>query len=169
MRWPECYRRHALRKKTKNVLEQTRSIGALKMRPELKQKVTWAQRSFLPTPAPRKSQSGTRNYTRGDPCPGCEKGKVYPQKEPRMLVRVVGQAPLAATVYELDRLRCNRVRRSVHRSGTGRHRPGKIRRDHRRHDRFAQVRQRNAVLSFQKKLEQALGIPLPASTQWEIM
>jgi hypothetical protein len=43
----------------------------------------------------------------GDACPGCEKGKVYPQKEPRALVRVVGQAPLAATVYELDRLRCN--------------------------------------------------------------
>src|SRR5208282_3051228 len=38
----------------------------------------------------------------GDSCPGCEKGKVYPQKEPRTLVRIVGQAPLAATVYELD-------------------------------------------------------------------
>src|SRR6202034_2771393 len=43
----------------------------------------------------------------GDHCPGCEKGKVYPQKEPRTLVRIVGQAPLAATVYALDRLRCN--------------------------------------------------------------
>jgi transposase len=43
----------------------------------------------------------------GDACPGCEKGKVYLQKEPRALVRIVGQAPLAATVYELDRLRCN--------------------------------------------------------------
>jgi transposase len=35
----------------------------------------------------------------GGACPGCEKGKVYPQKEPRTLVRIVGQAPLAATVY----------------------------------------------------------------------
>jgi hypothetical protein len=43
----------------------------------------------------------------GDACPGCEKGKVYPQKEPRTLVRIVGQAPLQATAYELDRLRCN--------------------------------------------------------------
>jgi len=43
----------------------------------------------------------------GDACPGCEKGKVYPQREPRTLVRIVGQAPLQATVYELDRLRCN--------------------------------------------------------------
>jgi Sulfotransferase family len=32
---------------------------------------------------------------------------VYPQKEPRTLVRLVGQAPLQATVYELDRLRGN--------------------------------------------------------------
>jgi hypothetical protein len=43
----------------------------------------------------------------GDTCPGCEKGKVYPQKEPRVLVRIVGQAPLQATVYELARLRCS--------------------------------------------------------------
>ena len=43
----------------------------------------------------------------GDACPGCGKGKVYPEKESRVLVRIVGQAPLAATVYELDRLRCN--------------------------------------------------------------
>src|SRR2546427_72254 len=39
--------------------------------------------------------------------PGCLKGKVYEQQEPRRLVRIVGQAPLTATVYELQRLRCN--------------------------------------------------------------
>ncbi len=33
--------------------------------------------------------------------------KVYEQQEPRQLVRIVGQAPLTATVYELQRLRCN--------------------------------------------------------------
>src|SRR5207244_13406863 len=43
----------------------------------------------------------------GDGCPECEKGKVYVQKEPKPLVRIIGQAPLAATVYELERLRCN--------------------------------------------------------------
>jgi hypothetical protein len=31
---------------------------------------------------------------------------VYGQKEPKVLVRIVGQAPLAATVYSLERLRC---------------------------------------------------------------
>jgi transposase len=43
----------------------------------------------------------------GDSCPtGCG-GKVYPQREPGVLVRIRGQAPLAATVYELEKLRCN--------------------------------------------------------------
>jgi len=43
----------------------------------------------------------------GDACPdGCG-GKVYPQREPGVLVRIKGQAPLAATVYELEKLRCN--------------------------------------------------------------
>jgi hypothetical protein len=37
----------------------------------------------------------------------CGKGNVYGQKEPKVLVLVVGQAPLAATVYSLERLRCN--------------------------------------------------------------
>ncbi len=43
----------------------------------------------------------------GDRCPECTRGNVYTQKEPRALVRVVGRAPLATTVYELERLRCN--------------------------------------------------------------
>jgi hypothetical protein len=42
----------------------------------------------------------------GDRCPECERGNVYGQKEPKILVRIVGQAPLAATVYSLERLRC---------------------------------------------------------------
>jgi len=41
----------------------------------------------------------------GDRCPSCEKGKVY-DSPPRTLVKVIGQAPLAASVYRLQRLRC---------------------------------------------------------------
>jgi len=44
---------------------------------------------------------------RGDPCPECPKGKLYPVSEPAKLIRVTGMAPLNATVYELERLRCN--------------------------------------------------------------
>ena len=43
----------------------------------------------------------------GDSCPECGKGKVYRQKEPATMVRFVGHAPLEATVFEMERLRCN--------------------------------------------------------------
>ena len=43
----------------------------------------------------------------GDRCAECGKGKLYPLKEPGVRVRIVGQAPIQATVYELERMRCN--------------------------------------------------------------
>ena len=43
----------------------------------------------------------------GDVCPECGVGKVYRQKEPKTLVRIVGRPPLEATRYEMERLRCN--------------------------------------------------------------
>ena len=43
----------------------------------------------------------------GDQCPDCERGKVYLQRDPGLLVRIKGQPPIDATVYELERLRCN--------------------------------------------------------------
>lgn len=43
----------------------------------------------------------------GQLCPQCRRGKLYAAATPGVLVRVVGQAPLAASVYELEKLRCN--------------------------------------------------------------
>jgi transposase len=104
----------------------------------------------------------------GDSCPGCEKGKVYPQKEPRTLVRIVGQAPLAATVYELDRLRCNlcgEVFTAQDPEGVG----------HEKYDEttaamIALLKYGSGMPFYRlEKLEYLLGIPLPTSTQWEIV
>ena len=104
----------------------------------------------------------------GDPCPGCEKGKVYPQKEPRVLVRIVGQAPLAATLYELGRLRCNlcgEVFTAQEPEGIG---PEKY--DETTAAMIALLKYGSGVPFYRlEKLEQLLGIPLPASTQWEIV
>src|ERR1700684_866260 len=104
----------------------------------------------------------------GDPCPGCEKGKVYPQKEPRTLVRIVGQAPLAATVYELDRLRCNlcgEVFTAQEPEGVG---PEKY--DETTAAMIALLKYGSGMPFYRlEKLEHLLGIPLPASTQWEIV
>ena len=41
----------------------------------------------------------------GARCPECDKGPVY-DSPPRSIVKVVGQAPLGATVYKLQRLCC---------------------------------------------------------------
>jgi hypothetical protein len=54
----------------------------------------------------RKVDIAHQSLKHGDRCPECGKGNVYGQKEPKALVRIVGQAPLAATVYSLERLRC---------------------------------------------------------------
>src|SRR5712691_5763518 len=43
----------------------------------------------------------------GDACPACDGGKVYVVREPTVLVRFVGQAPIGATVYALEKLRCH--------------------------------------------------------------
>jgi transposase len=48
-----------------------------------------------------------RDLHRGETCPGCTSRKLYPQSEPAKLVRITGMAPLSATVYACDRLRCN--------------------------------------------------------------
>jgi len=45
------------------------------------------------------------SLTAGDPCPVCGQGTVY-EKAPGVLVRITGQPPLAATIYQLHKLRC---------------------------------------------------------------
>jgi transposase len=155
--------------KTKNVLEQPET-SALEKDAEPPSDKT-----------PGHGRNGSSSYTgakkvavphptlhSGDHCPGCEKGKVYPQKEPRTLVRIVGQAPLAATVYALDRLRCNlcgEVFTAPEPEGIG---PEKY--DETTAAMIALLKYGSGMPFYRlEKLEQLLGIPLPASTQWEIV
>jgi transposase len=43
----------------------------------------------------------------GDACPECQQGTIYQTGRPGVLVRIVGQAPVQAKVYQLQKLRCN--------------------------------------------------------------
>ena len=104
----------------------------------------------------------------GDTCPECLRGKVYVQKEPRALVRIVGQAPLAATVYHLEELRCNacgQVFTAPEPEGVG---PEKY--DETAAAMIAQLKYGSGA-PFQRieNLEQRLGVPLPVATQWGIV
>lgn len=42
----------------------------------------------------------------GDACPDCSCGKLHPLSEPARILRIVGQAPLAAVCHDCERLRC---------------------------------------------------------------
>lgn len=46
------------------------------------------------------------SHAAGDACPDCGQGTLY-DKTPAVLIRFVGQAPLVATVYRLQKLRCH--------------------------------------------------------------
>lgn len=104
----------------------------------------------------------------GAPCPDCGKGKVYTQKEPKPLVRIVGQAPLQATVYELERLRCNacgQMFTAAEPEGVG---PDKF--DETAAAMIAQLKYGSGVpFNRLKDLEARMGIPLPNATLWEVV
>lgn len=104
----------------------------------------------------------------GDPCPVCVNGVIYTVKAPQVLVRVVGRAPLDATVYELDRLRCNLCGETFTAeppAGVG---PEK-------YDATAAAMigmlKYGAGLPFYRlgRLQEHLQIPLPPATQWDIV
>jgi len=104
----------------------------------------------------------------GDACPKCKKGTVYETAEPGRLVRIRGQAPLGATVYELQKLRCNLCGEVF----TAQTPPG-VGAD--KYD--AESASMIALLKYGsglpfnrlERLEGTLGIPLPATTQWQIV
>ena len=104
----------------------------------------------------------------GHRCPDCERGNVYEQKEPKALVRIVGQAPLAATVYELERLRCNacgQIFTAQEPEGIGSEKY-----DETTGAAIGQMKYGSGIPFYRvEQLEELMGIPLPASTQWEIV
>jgi transposase len=104
----------------------------------------------------------------GDTCPSCKKGKVYETAEPGRLVRVHGQAPLGATVYELQKLRCNlcgEIFTAPTPPGVGSEKY-----DAESASMIALLKYGSGVpFNRLERLESSLGIPLPAATQWEIV
>ena len=104
----------------------------------------------------------------GARCPECAKGKVYPLKEPALRVRIIGQAPVQATVYELARLRCNlcqEVYEAPAPAGIG-----VDKRDETAASMVAVLKYGSGVPFYRLAgLQDNLGIPLPVSTQWDMM
>jgi len=105
----------------------------------------------------------------GSRCPECSKGKLYARHmEPATLVRVVGGAPLQATVYELEKLRCNlcgEVFTAQPPEGVGSEKYDATSAS------MVALLKYGSGLPFHRlaRLQRSMGIPLPVSTQWDIV
>lgn len=98
-------------------------------------------------------------------CPKCKKGKLYRMKVPATVVRVTGKAPVQATVYQMQRLRCNlcgEIFTAKTPEGIG----------DEKYDAASAAMiallKYGSGLPFNRleQLQASLGVPLPASTQW---
>lgn len=104
----------------------------------------------------------------GDRCPQCPKGKVYPLAEPAVLIHFLSSPPIAATLYECERLRCSSCG-AVFTAQAPLEASGK------KYDESAGSM--IAVLKYghgfpfhrMEHLQAQLGVPLAASTQWELV
>jgi transposase len=134
-----------------------------------------------PKPLPGHGRNGAATFTgarkvavhhtqlqSGERCPACQMGKVYRQKKPKPLVRIIGQAPLAATVYELERFRCNACGQVF--TAEAPEEVGSDRYDETTAAMIAQLKYGSGVPFYRlEKLQASVGVPLPTATQWEIV
>lgn len=104
----------------------------------------------------------------GDPCPMCEQGKVYPLKTPGVIVRISGQSPLQATIYEQEKLRCNLC--GVTFTAPAPEGIGEEKYDAKAASMIALLKY-GSGLPFNRLggLQRSLGVPLPPSTQWDVI
>jgi transposase len=102
-----------------------------------------------------------------DGCPECKRGKVYPSVDPGVFVKITGGAPLKSQVWETEKLRCNLCGELYpaplpEEAGT---------------EKYDETAGAMVVLlrygsgfpcNRLEQLQESMGSPLPASTQWEI-
>lgn len=136
--------------------------------------------ALSPSPVPGHGRNGADAYqgatrikvnhptlTAGDPCPTCHDGTVY-EKPAGVFVRITGEPPLSATIYELQKLRCGLCGQVFTASVPPEVGDGKY---------DATAATMIALLKYGTGLpfhrlegfQGHLATPLPASTQWDVV
>jgi len=126
-------------------------------------------------------RNGARNYTgarrvsvahptlrAGTLCPECQKGKLRPRRRPAVAIRVTGQPPVSAVIHEMESLRCDGCGQiftapTPPEAGTQKYDPsvGVL---------VSLLRYGSGMPFYRlERLQRSLGVPLPASTQWELV
>jgi len=108
------------------------------------------------------------NLKTGAACPECNKGKVYKVSKPSVVIRVKGQAPLKAEVYEREKFRCNLCGATF--TAAMPENIGDEKYDEGSGSMIALLKY-GSGLPFNRleALQACLGVPLPSSTQWDIV
>ncbi len=143
-------------------------IGNTGASPEVKKKVkghgrnghseyTGAKRQYVQHP----------ELKHGDPCPECPKGRVYEMKETETVIRIQGTAPLQAIAHKLEKLRCNLCGMIFKASLP--EQAGSKKYDKTAGAMIALLRY-GSGFPFKRleNLQAGFGVPMPASTQWEV-
>ena len=118
-------------------------------------------------PGANKVQLEHPSLNSSDLCPQCEQGKVYAMA-PGVLMRITGQAPLQATVYEFQKLRCNLCGEIYTAPRPAGIHPQKY--DARAASMIALLKYGSGQPFYRsQRLQDGLGMPLPASTQWQVV
>lgn len=103
------------------------------------------------------------------PCPKCQKGKLALQNRPKVLVRLVGSAPVQAKVWTYDWLRCNNcgaIFTAPLPEAAGP--PEKF--DESVTSTIGLLRYGYGMpFNRLERLQESVNIPLPASTQWDLV
>ena len=123
------------------------------------------------------------NLASADPCPECATGKVY-ESPPKVIVKVIGQSPLVATIFRLKRLRC-RLCDAIFTGPMPAATPGPFgvqsqaqpqsEDDNQKYDAscasmLALLRYGTGMPSYRLQgLQQSLNVPLSDATQWDIV
>lgn len=104
----------------------------------------------------------------GQTCPECQKGKLRPRPQPAVAIQVKAQPPVGAVIHEMEQLRCDTC-------GTLFTAPTPPEAGPEKYDPSVGIMVRllryGSGMPFHRleRLQASLGVPLPASVQWEQM
>jgi len=104
----------------------------------------------------------------GDDCPKCERGHLRRLQEPAPFVHLVGRAPIDATVFDLERLRCDACQ-ALFTARAPEH-TGQQKYDVSAPAMIALLRYGAGLPHYRlSKLQAGFGIPLAPSSQWDVI
>ncbi|PYT09760.1 MAG: IS66 family transposase [Acidobacteria bacterium] len=135
-----------------------------------------------PKPPPKgHGRCGARQYTgarwievshralqKGQRCPQCQKGSLRAQRRRGVVLRIKGSPPISATGWSLEKLRCDTCGEVF--TAPAPPEAGTTKYDESVGVTVAVLRYGSGMPHYRlARLQQSLGVPLPESTQWELM